>query len=326
LSIRGGGQSDSGSLGFDARADHLNPFLNLHLFGTYDLLDAGAGIGKINNQRYGAGLALSHTFPGMANIFAGSAFVNELGENFGHAYLGGEIKVTDYALISGSYGFGVGNEKRINLSGTQYILAESADWTKLGVVLVAQNGMKTNLYYYLTDPGNQNISGIEGELSYPLTESVTMGIKGSSDLTRKTGLDKNWTSYFFLTYAFGGQKGRYIDVALDNNSPVAYPMIIRRHKSASSSTSPSALAVSPANPSAIGCSTDTVMFTASGGTPPYSWSTSEGGTTNLTVTSATQAQWFDGSDNFCGSGGTVTITVKDSVGAATLATITVTGG
>ena len=86
------------------------------------------------------------------------------------------------------------------------------------------------------------------------------------------------------------------------------------------------IAISPTNPTAVGCSTDTVTFTASGGTQPYSWSTSEGGSTNLTVINATQARWFDSSDNFCGSGGTVTITVTDSTGASASATINVTGG
>jgi hypothetical protein len=87
-----------------------------------------------------------------------------------------------------------------------------------------------------------------------------------------------------------------------------------------------ALGVSPANPTAVGCSVDTVTFTASGGTAPYTWTTSEGGSTNLTVTSATQAQWRDGSDNFCGASGTVTISVTDAVGATASATMTVQDG
>lgn len=88
------------------------------------------------------------------------------------------------------------------------------------------------------------------------------------------------------------------------------------------------LAISPLAPAAKGCSTDKVLFTATGGTPPYTWSTSEGGTTNLTVKNATQAEWTDGSDNFCGSAnsGTVTITVTDSSSATASAVITVTGG
>lgn len=85
-----------------------------------------------------------------------------------------------------------------------------------------------------------------------------------------------------------------------------------------------ALAVSSSATSAIGCSDpNTVTFTASGGTPPYSWSTSEGGSTNLTVINATQVRWRDSSDNFCSSGGTVTITATDSVGATASSTMTV---
>lgn len=87
-----------------------------------------------------------------------------------------------------------------------------------------------------------------------------------------------------------------------------------------------ALALSPLTPTAKGCSTDTVTFTASGGTPPYVWSTSEGGTTNLTVTSPTQVEWHDGSDNFCGVAGTVTITVTDSLNAKAATTMMVTAG
>lgn len=88
------------------------------------------------------------------------------------------------------------------------------------------------------------------------------------------------------------------------------------------------LTISPLAPAAKGCSTDTVLFTASGGTPPYTWSTSEGGTTNLTVKNATQAEWTDGADNFCGvaNSGMVTITVTDSLNATASAVITVTGG
>ena len=91
-----------------------------------------------------------------------------------------------------------------------------------------------------------------------------------------------------------------------------------------------ALAVSPTNPTAVGCSTETVTFTASGGTAPYTWSTSEGvdggGPVNLSVVNATQAMWFDTSDNFCASSGTVTITVTDSVGATASAIINVNQG
>ena len=86
------------------------------------------------------------------------------------------------------------------------------------------------------------------------------------------------------------------------------------------------LTISPLAPAAKGCSSDKVLFTASGGTPPYTWSTSEGGTTNLTVKNATQVEWTDSSDNFCSAGGTVTITVTDSLGATASAVITVSKG
>ena len=46
-----------------------------------------------------------------ANIFVGASFINELDEYMGHAYLGGKVKVSDWALITGAYGIGVGNEK-----------------------------------------------------------------------------------------------------------------------------------------------------------------------------------------------------------------------
>ncbi len=88
----------------------------------------------------------------------------------------------------------------------------------------------------------------------------------------------------------------------------------------------SPLTILPPTPMATGCSVDTVTFTVSGGTPPYTWTTSEGGTTNLTIVDATTARWHDGSDNFCGTGGTVIITVTDSTGAMATATMTVLPG
>jgi hypothetical protein len=39
LSIHAGAYSDSAAVGADARADFLNPALNVHLFGTADQLD-----------------------------------------------------------------------------------------------------------------------------------------------------------------------------------------------------------------------------------------------------------------------------------------------
>jgi hypothetical protein len=321
LTIRGGGQNDSASMGVDVRADYLNPLLNLHVFGTYDQLDGGSSIGEVKNNRYGAGIAISHTYLGKANAFIGTSFINELDETFGHAYVGGKLKVSDNALLSGTYGFGFGDEKKIIRNNSWLFLAESADWLKLGGVLVANNGLKANLYYYLTGPGDENISGLDGEISYPVTEAVIVGLRGSADLSDKEDIDKNWQSYLFLTYSFGSQKGSRIDVALDKNNPVEYPRIIRRNK-ARTVAAVSTLAISPASTSAYGCSTDTVTFTASGGTPPYSWS-SNGSSSNLTVISSTQAEWFDTSDDFCSSGGTVIVTLTDSAGDSVTATINV---
>ncbi len=86
------------------------------------------------------------------------------------------------------------------------------------------------------------------------------------------------------------------------------------------------LAISPLTPTAKGCSTDIVTFTASGGAPPYTWTSSDGTTVDLIVINATQATWEDNGDNFCGSSGTITVTVKDSASATATATITVTPG
>lgn len=89
-----------------------------------------------------------------------------------------------------------------------------------------------------------------------------------------------------------------------------------------------ALAVSPAVSNSARCPSDKVTLTASGGTPPYSWTSTAsvvpyyGG---VNVINATQAQWYDGSDGdgFCNTSGTVTITATDSVGATASAIINV---
>ncbi|TAN60369.1 hypothetical protein EPN18_08725 [bacterium] len=319
ITIRGGGVDDSAAVGLDAREDLLNPFLNLHLFGTFDMLDAGKGIGKVANQKGGAGFALSHTYPKRANVFAGTAVFNEGGEFFEHAYVGGKIKAADYALISGSYGFHIGTQMKIP---GQYDVAESVDWGKLGIVLVAQNGFKTNFYYYMADPGSRNISGIEGEVSYPVTSATTVGLTGSSDISEKSNVDRNWRSFLYVAYAFGeGAKGSPIDIALDKNNPVAYPKVIRFTSAVApaATTATSALSISPTATTNSGCSAPASVFTASGGTGPYTWSSSA--PLALSVLNATQAQWYDGGDNYC-SGATRTVTVQDSVGATATATIT----
>ncbi len=323
LTLRGGAQGDSGGIGMDLRTDYLNPVLNLHLFGTYDLLDASSPIGNVNSQKYGAGLALSHTYLRSANIFVGASFINELDEYMGHAYLGGKVKVSDWALITGAYGIGVGNEKTITKAASRFAAVESANWGKLGGTVVAPNGLKTNLSYYLTDPGGLNISGIEGEVSYPVTDAVSLGVNGGVDLTTKTGVDKNWRSYILLAYSFGGQKGSPMDMALDKNSPVIYPVVIRKAAAGATvaAAAVGALSISPTAAINGGCSSGASIFTASGGTAPYAWTTDEAN--GMTVINATQAEWDDLNDDFCSGGATVIVTVTDFVGATAVAIITI---
>lgn len=319
LSVRAGSENNSEALGFDARLDYLSKMINLHLLGTYDWLNAGRGLGEIDNQRYGAALALSHTYPGKANAYVGTAFVRQMGENFGHAYVGGKVKVADYALLSAAYGFGFGNVKEIKKVTSRFVGAEAVDWLKAGVILANSQGWKANAYFTITDPGDLNISGVEGELSYPVLDFLTAGVRGNADLTTKTDVWRNWSGFAFLTYAFGDQKGNPIDVALEKNNPLVLPVIVQKKlQTASSST----LAISPTNyPSASGCSAPGVGFTASGGAQPYTWSTSDS-PSNLTA-GGTTATWRDTSDNFCTSQGTVTVTVTDSLGANATATINV---
>ena len=228
LTVRGGAESDSAALGLDGRLDLLNPILNFHAFATYDQIEASSGIGAVDTQRYGVGLAISHTYPGVANVFVGTAVINELNEYFGHAYIGGKLKVRHNALVSGSYGFGLGPDKEVTKKLTRFLTAESVDWGKVGVTLVGLNGSKANVNYYLTDPGGENISGLEGELSHPVTDNITVGVSGGSDLSDKSDIDRSWRGFLFLAYSFGSQRGSVIDLALDKNSPVAYPHVIRK--------------------------------------------------------------------------------------------------
>jgi hypothetical protein len=317
MTLRGGGRDNAGTVGLDLNADYLNPFLNFHLFGTYDGLDTSSRIGQVESNRYGAGLALSHTYPGRANVFIGAATMRELNEYFAHAYLGVQVKTSDSVLVNGSYGVGIGNAKSIIKAGAKLGTAESADWGKLGVTWVAENGLKANLSYYLTDPGDLNISGLEAGLSYPLTERVTMGVTGGGDLNKKTGVEKNWQSFLTLSYAFGGRKGNPVDLALEQSSPAIYPVVVRK-----AARSQSTLAISPTSAVNGGCSSAASVFTASGGTPPYLWSTNDPLTT-LAVISATQASWMDSSDNYCSAAGPFRITVTDSLGAQASAVLTV---
>ncbi|MEW6110259.1 MAG: hypothetical protein AB1632_14000 [Nitrospirota bacterium] len=224
LTILGGGHNDTLFTGVEGRLDYLNPVLNVHVFGIYDALDAGNGIGKIDNQRYGAGVAVSHTYPGKANAFVGVSFINEIGKNFVHAYVGGKYKLTENALVTGSYGFGFGPEREFEKDG-KIIRYEASDWLKIGAVFVPMDKLKTNIYAYLESPAEKNIFGLEGEVSYYLQESVAVGIRGMADLTQKADLDRNWRAALFVTYSFGGQKGKLIDVALDKNQPTLFPRV-----------------------------------------------------------------------------------------------------
>jgi len=236
LSVRGGSENNSAALGFDGRVDYLTRLVNLHLLGTFDLLEPTRGLGEIDQQRYGAALALSHTFPAKANIYAGTAFVNQMGENFGHAYLGGKLKVADFALLSAAYGFGFGNVKQIS-KASSLVGAEAVDWLEAGVVLASSQGLKLNAYYTLTDPGDLNFSGVAGEISYPIYDDLTLGVRGNADLNPDTGYWRNWSLFGFLTLAMGNQKGSPIDVALEKNNPLKLPVVLNKNiQQASAST------------------------------------------------------------------------------------------
>jgi hypothetical protein len=322
LSVRGGAENNSDALGFDGRVDYLTRMVNLHLLGTVDLLEPNRGMGAIEQQKFGAALALSHTFPALANVYAGTAVVREMGENFGHAYLGGKVKVADFALLSAAYGFGFGDVKQI-ASKSSLFSAESVDWLEAGVVLVNAQGWKLNAYYTLTDPWDLAVSGLGGEISYPLFWDTTLGVKGNADLDPDTGYWRNWSLFGFVTYAFGDQKGSPIDVALEKNNPLRLPVVLNKNVQQAVA---GGLVVSPASATGDGtCGSvptpnNSATFTVSGGTPPFSWSQPTNG-----------IGWIKGSKNLpsvvwwsCESPeGTGVITVTDSEGRTGSATVTI---
>jgi hypothetical protein len=198
------------------------------------------------------------------------------------------------------------------------------NWLKAGVTIIDRQGFKVNLNYYLTDPSDEKISGIEGEISYPLLDSLTIGVNGSSDFTDKDELQRNWRAFGFVTYAFGGQKSSPIDVALDKNNPVEYPRVMRKQIRNAVTPAASSLILKQTSGTANGCSSDQVQFLAQNGVAPYTWSTSDTASNLAVYSGGTAAKWADYADNFCSGGGTVTITVTDSTGASATATIIVT--
>jgi hypothetical protein len=289
VSMRGGMVNNSAALGVDGRVDYLTRNINLHLFGTFDWLDAGNGEGEISNTRYGGGFALSHTYGRLANVFAGMSMLREMDENLGHAYFGGKLKLTDYALLSAAYGFGFGAAKETQKYASTFVSVEAVDWLKVGGVLVSGQGMKANVYYHLTDPANERISGVDGELSYALLNNLTVGANGSYDITNHTNQERNWRTSLFVTYAFGSQKGSPIDIALDKNNPTEYPQVIRKVVLKPVVSSPTQTPASPLTLSSAYldfCALQQqqrypyfVSVTASGGTMPYRWEVTEGSLT-----------------------------------------------
>lgn len=316
LTLRAGTIDDSQSLGAEGGVDYLGALVNVHLWANYDWLNAGRGIGEVDNKRYGAGGALSHTFSRKANLYAGTSFVNELGENFGHVYLGGKLKVTGKALLSASYGVGFGDPQDIVESGSLLFRADSENWAKAGVVIAVPEGWKFNAYYFVDDPGGMNISGLEGEISCALRDPLTVGFNMSGDVNTEPGVERKWRASLFATYAFGNQKGSPIDVALDKNRP--------REDPHSRWASGGGLAISPSSANASGCtSTESITFTVSGGQGPYTWSNSDDPNNLKVFNNTTQASWTDFADDWCGGPGTVYVTVRDSQGRSATATINV---
>ena len=182
LFVHNSAANDPATLNANGWVDLNNPVLNVQLFDTYGIINASHGIKLIENQRYRVALALADTSPRKSNAFFETDFLNEISESVAHIYASRKIPVSQTMLLS-------------------------VDWDRLGAIYMAPTGFKTTLYYYLSDLGGDNISGFEGEVSYPVTDSVRIGIKGTADLSQRSAFDRNWKSFAFLTYAFGSQKG-----------------------------------------------------------------------------------------------------------------------
>ncbi len=323
LSLHGGGRSDSASAGIEARADYINPGINLHLFSLFDWLSDSGPIGAVDEKRIGGGLAISHTFPDRANVYLGTSVLREMDETFSHVYGGLKYKMSGNALVTVSYGAGLTGRKFIPASANTWFEAEAADWLKAGGVVVGHNGLKTKLNYYLTDPGDRNISGVEAEVAYPINPQLTIGLRGSSDITSKSNIERNWQAFGFVNYRFGdGGSVPVLELSLDRNNPIEYPVVLRTE---AMNVAPvggggdvAALTVSPSTATVVGYTDDSVTLTASGGTPPYSWSASAGFIPAPT-SGVSQITWFEDYD-FCDPG-TATVTVQDSAGGSATATI-----
>ena len=345
FTVRGGMLNDSFGGGIDGRIDYLSSLINVHLFGTVDVLDSGSGgQGAFDNTRYGGGLALSYTLENKANFFGGISLTREMKDNFANLYLGGKLKLTDYALVSAAYGFGFDRANISNNTATSYMTTESVDWLKTGVVLVNGQGLKFNAYYYLTDPGWQQISGIEGEISYPVFDNLIVGINGSRDLTNKAGVEMNWSASMFLTFVMGDQKGSPVKVALDKNNPVKYPQILRRvvqkplviQPAAPPTTPPTTpppsgppISIFPVSSSVGigGCATSyTVPFKVNGGVGPFVWNTNVGQAPMSPTTGRFTTLIINNVPNFCGISQNITVTVTDqATGQSQTATVNIFG-
>lgn len=224
LTVNSGARNDSGYIGLEGRLDYLNPVINFHAVALYDILDSHQGMGAIDTERYGAAVALSHTYAKKANAYIGFSLLNEMGHNFTHAYMGGKLKLTDHFIASAAFGIGFGPEHFIDPNNDGLgILAEAENWVKVGGIYVFDNALKTNLYAYMNSVGQDNIFGVEGQISYPLTEALTIGLRGMTDIGRRHNSDTNFNVTAFLTYAYGSQKGTVIDVALEKNNPISFP-------------------------------------------------------------------------------------------------------
>ncbi|GEM_PF-3397853 len=310
FSLKAGGQDGSSSLGFEFRYDTIHPGMNFHIFGRYDALEDNRGLGAIDDRKYGGGLAFSKTLPDKANYFLGGSFLGEGDESFSQVYLGGKWKLSDSALLAGSYGFGLGDEKELLRTSTLSYTGEAVDWLRVGGEWFLRGGEEIDFHYRLTDPGGENIHGIDGQLTQVVRGTILLGLRGDVDLTEKDGVGRNWSGFFFVAFQPGSGRTGRVRLGINRNDVVSYPRILRRVRATAPSAPP--LVLTPPSATVVGYTGDTVLFTVSGGVPPYTWSNGgDGGA--LTVLNATQAVWDEDYD-FCDITGTATVTVTDSEG------------